>query len=109
MKRAGRSVARSSGNSDYVRDQADMARLRLEMEKEERRGTLGEGNGEKARIGRRRRSTVMTGMTGMEVIESPGEEKGEGLEEKGEREVQEGAEEEKAVSGGDENEDSGGR
>lgn len=81
VKRAGRSVARSSGNSDYVRDQADMARLRLEMEKEERRGTLGEESGEKARVGRMRRSTVMTGMTGLEVIESPG------------------AEEEKVVSG----------
>lgn len=92
VKRAGRSVARSSGNSDYVRDQADMARLRLEMEKEERRGTLGEESGEKARVGRMRRSTVMTGMTGLEVIESPGEEKGEG-------EVQDGAEEEKVVSG----------
>lgn len=64
--RKGKNVARLSGSSDHAKNEAGMARLRLEMEKEERRANM--------MVERRRRSTLLTGL---DTIESPGEEKGE--------------------------------
>ena len=64
--RKGRNVARSSGSSDHAKHEAGMARARLEMGKEERRANM--------MVERRRRSTLLTGL---DTIESPGEEKGE--------------------------------
>jgi hypothetical protein len=63
--RVGRSV-RTSGSSDHAKVQAEMARMRLEMEKEDRRGA-----GKKS-VAERRRSTMV-----LNPIESPGDEGGE--------------------------------
>ncbi|KAF1964586.1 hypothetical protein BU23DRAFT_492045 [Bimuria novae-zelandiae CBS 107.79] len=77
VMRAGRNFGgRTSGSSsDHARNQAGMARMRLEMEKEERRANMVLGEEEDVAKAVQRKKSIA--MTGLDIIYSPEEERPE--------------------------------